>query len=373
MVERGGGLIVEVTDGDTLGYRGNLFYDLAKNAVIRLAYAMAADLDAHAVTAVAITPGFLRSEHVLGHFGVREANWRDAIEQDAYFAESETPCYVGRAVAALAADPDVKRRSGRLLSSWGLAREYGFTDIDGRQPDWGSFFRRKVKEVLDRDAPPDDLDRFVVARACIRPNSTRPPPGKPRLPASAPGWPGTRSSRQSIGDSSTPSVCATVPSRRSSVASGTASGLRARGTSRRRARARGRSQDQVQDPCARRGKRLDFDRQRIEVLANLGPFALRDASAASRNQQRVRCLDGPQRGSEGADFEQLVPQPVGRLSRLVGKNPRHGYRTIEHERHQKRRPSSIIWRIDKPARLCVCWNFRRPSIATRILSASCCR
>ena len=162
MVERGGGLIVEVTDGDTLGYRGNLFYDLAKNAVIRLAYAMAADLDAHPVTAVAITPGFLRSEHVLGHFGVREANWRDAIEQDAYFAESETPCYVGRAVAALAADPDVKRRSGRLLSSWGLAREYGFTDIDGRQPDWGSFFRRKVQEILDRDAPPDDLDRFVV-------------------------------------------------------------------------------------------------------------------------------------------------------------------------------------------------------------------
>ena len=97
MVERGAGLIVEVTDGDTMGYRGNLFYDLAKNAVIRLAYAMASDLHAHpGVTALALTPGFLRSEHVLDHFGVAEANWRDAIEKDPYFAESETPCYVGR-------------------------------------------------------------------------------------------------------------------------------------------------------------------------------------------------------------------------------------------------------------------------------------
>ena len=100
MVERNAGLIVEVTDGDTLGYRGNLFYDLAKNAVIRLAYAMAADLHAHRVTALAITPGFLRSEAVLDGFGVTEANWRDGIAADPYFAESETPCYVGRAVAA---------------------------------------------------------------------------------------------------------------------------------------------------------------------------------------------------------------------------------------------------------------------------------
>ena len=163
MVERGAGLIVEVTDGDTLGYRGNLFYDLAKNAVIRLAYAMASDLHAHpGVTAVAITPGFLRSEQVLDHFGVTEANWRDGIKDDPYFAESETPCYVGRAVAALAADPRATQKSGRLLSSWGLAREYGFTDVDGRQPDWGGFFLRKVQEILDRETPPGDLDRFVV-------------------------------------------------------------------------------------------------------------------------------------------------------------------------------------------------------------------
>ena len=163
MVERGSGLIVEVTDGDTLGYRGNLFYDLAKNAVIRLAYAMAADLHAHpGVAALAVTPGFLRSEHVLDHFGVTETSWRDAIEKDPYFAESETPCYVGRAVAALAADPQVKEKSGRLFSSWGLAKEYSFTDIDGRRPDWGSFFLRKVREILAKETPPDDVDRFVV-------------------------------------------------------------------------------------------------------------------------------------------------------------------------------------------------------------------
>ena len=163
MVERGAGLIVEVTDGDTLGYRGNLFYDLAKNAVIRLAYAMASDLHAHpGITALAITPGFLRSEHVLDHFGVTEANWRDAVEKDPWFAESETPCYVGRAVAALAADPDVGRKAGRLFSSWTLAKEYGFTDIDGRRPDWGSFFLRKVREILEKDTPPDNLDRFVI-------------------------------------------------------------------------------------------------------------------------------------------------------------------------------------------------------------------
>ena len=163
MVEGNAGLVVEVTDGDTLGYRGNLFYDIAKNAVIRLAYAMAADLHAHRVTAVAITPGMLRSEAVLDHFGVTEANWRDATADDPYFAESETPCYVGRAVAALAADPDVGSKSGGLFSSWGLAKEYGFTDVDGRRPDWGSFFPRKVREIVERDAPSEkDMDLFVV-------------------------------------------------------------------------------------------------------------------------------------------------------------------------------------------------------------------
>ncbi len=162
MVERDAGLIVEVTDGDTFGYRGNLIYDLAKNAVVRLAYAMASDLRAHNVTALAVTPGFLRSEAVLDHFGVKESNWREAIEKDEYFSESETPCFVGRAIAALAADPDVAKKSGGLYSSWELAKEYGFTDVDGRRPDWGSFFLRKVQGIVDRDAPPDEMDLFVV-------------------------------------------------------------------------------------------------------------------------------------------------------------------------------------------------------------------
>ena len=161
MIEGDAGLIVEVTDGDTLGYRGNFFYDMAKNAVIRLAYAMAADLHAHHVTAMAITPGFLRSEAVLDSFGVTEANWRDAISQDPYFAESETPCLVGRAVAALAADPNVGAKSGGLFSSWTLCKEYGLTDVDGRRPDWGTFFPRKVQEIVDGEEP-TEMDIFIV-------------------------------------------------------------------------------------------------------------------------------------------------------------------------------------------------------------------
>ena len=161
MIERDAGLIVEVTDGDTFGYRGNLFYDLAKNAVARLAYAMAADLHAHNVTALAITPGFLRSEHVLDSFGVSEENWRDAVAKDPYFAESETPCLVGRVVAALAADPDVAAKSGRLFGAWTLSKEYGIYDVDGRRPDWGTFFPRKVREIVD-GGEPTDMNVFIV-------------------------------------------------------------------------------------------------------------------------------------------------------------------------------------------------------------------
>ena len=145
MLERGG-LIVEITDGDTLDYRGNLFYDLAKTSAIRLALAMAHDLRPHRVTAVALTPGFLRSEAMLEHFGVREANWRDGAQRDPHFIASETPFFVGRAVAALAADPNVHAKTGKALSSWALAKEYGFTDIDGTQPDWGTYFRENVEE-----------------------------------------------------------------------------------------------------------------------------------------------------------------------------------------------------------------------------------
>ena len=144
LVARRAGLIVEMTDGAGAGYRGSLFYDLAKASVIRLAFAQAEDLRPYGVAAVAVTPGFLRSEAVLDHFGVSEANWRDGVARDPNFAASETPRYVGRAVAALAADRDVLAKSGLTLTSWDLAAEYGLTDADGSRPDWGAWFRRHV-------------------------------------------------------------------------------------------------------------------------------------------------------------------------------------------------------------------------------------
>lgn len=144
MVERGQGLIVEITDGDTMAYRGNLFYDLVKTSAIRLAYAMAEELRPHNISALAVTPGFLRSEAMLNHFGVSEANWQEGAKMDPHFIASETPFYIGRAIAALAADPNIAQKSGRAFSSWGLAAEYGFTDIDGRRPDWGKHFQENV-------------------------------------------------------------------------------------------------------------------------------------------------------------------------------------------------------------------------------------
>jgi NAD(P)-dependent dehydrogenase (short-subunit alcohol dehydrogenase family) len=138
MIERGRGLIVEVGDGDTLGYRQTLFFDLVKITVSRLAYAMAEELAPHGVAALAISPGFMRTEMMLEHFGVTEANWRDGVKKDPNFIASETPCFVGRAVAALAADSVVQKKSGGLYSSWGLAKEYGFTDLDGSRPDMGA-------------------------------------------------------------------------------------------------------------------------------------------------------------------------------------------------------------------------------------------
>jgi NAD(P)-dependent dehydrogenase (short-subunit alcohol dehydrogenase family) len=115
-----------------------------KASVIRLARSQSQELRPHGVSAVAVTPGFLRSEEMLDHFDVTESNWRDAVTTDPHFVMSETPAYVGRAVAALASDPDVARFSGQALSSWGLAREYGFTDADGSRPDWGRWFEDVV-------------------------------------------------------------------------------------------------------------------------------------------------------------------------------------------------------------------------------------
>ena len=149
----GGGLIVEITDGAFQGYRAQLFYDLCKMSVIRLAYAMSVELADRPITAVAVTPGFLRSEAVLDHFGVSEKNWRDAIEKDVHFAFSETPLLVGRVIAALAADPDAGRYSGQALTCWDLARHYGVRDADGRQPHWDEHLDAAVEEILDRAAP----------------------------------------------------------------------------------------------------------------------------------------------------------------------------------------------------------------------------
>lgn len=144
MLGRPGGLVVEITDGDTMAYRGNLFYDLVKTSVIRLAYAMAEELKPHRTTAVAVTPGFLRSEAMLEHFGVSEADWQEGAKVEPHFIASETPYFVGRAIAALAADPQVSLKAGQALSSWELSRQYGFTDIDGRRPDWGAYYEEHV-------------------------------------------------------------------------------------------------------------------------------------------------------------------------------------------------------------------------------------
>jgi NAD(P)-dependent dehydrogenase (short-subunit alcohol dehydrogenase family) len=140
MVEQGRGLIVEIGDGDTLDYRQTLYYDLVKVSVSRFALAMAEDLRKHNVAALAVTPGFMRTEAILDHFSVTEANWRDGGQKDPHFLHSETPFFVGRAIAALAADPGILDKSGGLYSSWELSREYGFHDIDGSRPDWGRNF-----------------------------------------------------------------------------------------------------------------------------------------------------------------------------------------------------------------------------------------
>jgi NAD(P)-dependent dehydrogenase (short-subunit alcohol dehydrogenase family) len=153
MVRRPGGLVVEMTDGtadyNAVNYRVSAFYDLAKASVLRLAWSQGHELAEHGCTAVALTPGWMRSEIMLEHYGVSEANWRDALP--GHFGISETPTYTGRAVVALAADPDVARFNQGSLSSGGLAREYGFTDVDGSAPDaW-----RYLVEVQDAGKPPD--------------------------------------------------------------------------------------------------------------------------------------------------------------------------------------------------------------------------
>jgi NAD(P)-dependent dehydrogenase (short-subunit alcohol dehydrogenase family) len=155
LIKEPGGLVVEVTDGtaeyNNDHYRVSLFYDLAKTSVIRMAWAQAKELEPHQCTSVCVSPGWLRSEHMLDAYGVREENWRDAIAKQPHFVITETPRYVGRAVANLAGDPEVGRWNGQSLSSGQLAKVYGFTDTDGSQPDaW-----RYVVEIQDAGKPAD--------------------------------------------------------------------------------------------------------------------------------------------------------------------------------------------------------------------------
>ena len=151
-----GGLVVEMTDGTAAynaeRYRVSMFYDLAKASVLRMAWALGQELGPRGATAVALTPGWMRSEAMLEHHAVREEDWRDAVERTPHFCISETPRYVGRAVAALAGDPDVARWNGQSLSSGGLAQVYGFTDLDGTRPDcW-----RYLVEVQEAGLPAGD-------------------------------------------------------------------------------------------------------------------------------------------------------------------------------------------------------------------------
>ena len=146
------GLIVEITDGDGFYYRGNLYYDLTKVNAIRLAMDFALELRKKKIACVAVTPGFLRSEAVLETLHVKEENWRDAVKRRPEFGESETPYFVGRAIAALAADPKVMKKSGRVFNSFELAQEYGFTDIDGRMPriwEWLAKSKFRYKKLDD--------------------------------------------------------------------------------------------------------------------------------------------------------------------------------------------------------------------------------
>jgi NAD(P)-dependent dehydrogenase (short-subunit alcohol dehydrogenase family) len=144
---RRGGVVFEITDGDAYYYRGHFFYDLVKTTIIRMAFALSQELADRGVTAIAVTPGFLRSEWMLDRFGVTEANWRTAAEKVKEFIASETPLFVGRGLAALAADPAVAKKNGRVIASWDLGDEYGVTDADGSRPHFVRWLREHMPEV----------------------------------------------------------------------------------------------------------------------------------------------------------------------------------------------------------------------------------
>jgi NAD(P)-dependent dehydrogenase (short-subunit alcohol dehydrogenase family) len=149
-----GGLVVEVGDGKhDVPYRTNMAYDLVKTAVVRIGQALAHELEPQGVTALTVTPGWLRSESMLEHYGVTEETWREAAERLPHFGSSETPHLLGRGIAALAADPDRGRFAGQCLGSWDLMRLYDLEDTDGTRPDWGAVDREARLEMLRSGLP----------------------------------------------------------------------------------------------------------------------------------------------------------------------------------------------------------------------------
>ena len=168
MVRQRSGLLVEIVEGEALAVQQQAYFDLAHTMLKRLAHSLAEELAPHGVTALALAPGFMRTEVVLDRLKATEADWQQVAETSAEargfgFAGSETPCFVGRAVAALAADPAVRRWSGSVCSSWGLAAEYGFTDVDGRRPDWGRYLAEHFPALAL--ATPQTGQRWAVTHA----------------------------------------------------------------------------------------------------------------------------------------------------------------------------------------------------------------
>ncbi len=153
MMKRKSGLIVEIVEQHGIAYHGQFFFDLMESALKRLAYGLAVELVLHGVTALAVTPGFMRTEAILEGFGVTEANWRDAVDHPKAksfgWESSETPCFIGRGVAALAGDSNVRAKAGGLFASWTLSDEYGFTDIDGARPHWGEYGKQHFPQLFE--------------------------------------------------------------------------------------------------------------------------------------------------------------------------------------------------------------------------------
>jgi len=154
MAAQKSGLMVEIVEQHTIGYHGQFYFDMFEAALKRSVYAMAEELGPKGVAAVAVTPGFMRTEAILEGFGATEATWREVAETNPRakqfgFAGSETPCFVGRAVAALAADPDVLAKSGGIYGSWTLSEEYGFDDVDGARPNSGRYMREHFPHLFD--------------------------------------------------------------------------------------------------------------------------------------------------------------------------------------------------------------------------------